>query len=911
MKRPKRPMIGYKQVACNTIKSLRQIIGQLAERSSPRQMSKIVTIRIIAGVALGYALLGSLGLTLAIPPGYASPVFPAAGMALACILFFDRRALFGVWLGSFILNMSNTWLLGTLNPTTVAINTAIAIGATAQSWGGTWLIRRFQGPTWRDLEREQDTFIFLLWGGTLAALLLPSIGVTTLYVGGVINPADFLFNWWNWYVGDALGILVFAPLTLCLLNRQSDLWNQRRRVVIIPMLLVMVLVYIAFYGTSRWEKQVQESQFQADSAIIAKRISDRLITHREVLLSLSHFIEATPNFSFKQFEHFTRATLKDNPDIFALSFNDIVSHEQRSAYEEMMSKLSPLGSYQITERDSQRNLIRAATREEYVAVRYIVPLKNNQPAVGFDINSEPVRHSAIARAKALNDMAVTSPIQLVQEQKKRVGLLQLLPVVSTKQDAFEGQEEIQHGFAVGVIKIDEAIEIATRDYVSTGLMFQLIDPQASDGLGLLYNSVAQEDSHMLQGASTNWKTGLRMGDREWVLSISATADYRQKHRPWMAWAVGVAGLTFTSLLQILLFGMTGRTAAIMSKNSEIQGLANTLEEKVIQRTAELEESMHSYRKQVIERQRAEEELQLANESLEQRVIERTKELVVLHSQMVMQEKMASVGQLAAGIAHELNNPINFVRTNFATLADNFTDLSTMLAAYRQAMLGVSEDTTSTNVAELEKLADELNIEYLCKDIPVLLAESETGFVRIAKIIQAMRDFSRVDNLEAFGWADINKGLEDTLVIARNEYRYHAEVVKDYGVLPEICCILQQLNQVFLNLIVNGSQALATMPPGHKGCITITTRHAGNTVICEIADNGPGIAVSDQHRIFEPFFTTKAPGKGTGLGLSISYDIVVNKHHGELKVTCPEEGGAIFAIFLPVIQEKSLENSVIC
>jgi PAS domain S-box-containing protein len=294
----------------------------------------------------------------------------------------------------------------------------------------------------------------------------------------------------------------------------------------------------------------------------------------------------------------------------------------------------------------------------------------------------------------------------------------------------------------------------------------------------------------------------------------------------------------------------------------------------------------------------------ANKTLEQRVEDRTKELVQLHSQMVMHEKMASVGQLAAGIAHELNNPINFVRTNFATLADNFTDLSAMLKAYQESMEKCGQGVGQAAIAEkLAALAEEVNIDFLLTDIPVLLAESEAGFERIAKIIQAMRDFSRSEMAEDFCWANINTGLEATLVIARNEYRYNAEIVKNLGELPEIYCMLQQLNQVFLNLIVNSSQAIAAMPGGHQGIITLSTWTEGNQVICEIGDNGPGIPESIRHRIFEPFFTTKAPGKGTGLGLSISYDIIVNKHYGELKVACPATGGTVFTISLPIEKQR--------
>jgi integral membrane sensor domain MASE1 len=298
----------------------------------------ISTIRLIAFVALAYVLLGAAGLTLAIPPGYASPVFPAAGLALACALWFERRVLFGVLLGSLILNLSHAWMGGTLNQTTAALAAAIAIGSTVQAWAGGLLVNRWQGAAWRDLESEQDTFRFLLLGGVLACALSASVGMTSLYAAGVIKPTELLFTWWNWYVGDAMGVLVFAPLTLCLLNGKAGLWRERRRRIVLPMLLAIGLMALAFYGASRWEKQTQDSHIQAEGEIISRRIADRLVTHRELLSSVRNFIEATPDFTFRQFEQFTLITLKDNPDIFAMSFNDLITADQRLAFEKIDRK---------------------------------------------------------------------------------------------------------------------------------------------------------------------------------------------------------------------------------------------------------------------------------------------------------------------------------------------------------------------------------------------------------------------------------------------------------------------------------------------------------------------------------------------------------------------------------------------
>ncbi|PKN19641.1 MAG: hypothetical protein CVU71_04510 [Deltaproteobacteria bacterium HGW-Deltaproteobacteria-6] len=588
------------------------LVSQTAQNiATPNSPS---TTRVVIYTALAYALLGAIGLTLGTVSGYASPVFPAAGLALACGLWFGRRAFSGIWLGAILVNMLPTFLNGTLNLSATAVAVLIATGATAQSWTGCWLVNRFLGPAWRDLANGRDAFLFLSFGGMLAGILSPSIAVTGLYASGVIESAEFFFTWWNWYVGDVLGIIIFAPLTLCFFNRSDELWRERRRRIVLPMLLILGLVALAFYGTARWEKQDRDNHIHNDGEAIARSITDRLIAQREVLASLQHFIEAIPDFTFSQFEQFTSVTLQDNSDIFALCFNDLITHDKRSSYEQMMSRLSPLGPFQITERDRRGHLVRAGVRPEYVAVRYIVPLAKNEPAVGYDIHSEPIRRDAIRRARTSQSMAVTSPIQLVQEQKKHIGILELLPVtVPTK--AADHRKDRLLGFAVAVVKVDEMINIATRKHMPPGLMFQLIDTHGPDEQHRLYHSDPQGDGGNQPDRAANWKTTLYMGDREWELSVYVTKGYQQQHRPWMIWATGAVGLALAVLLQILMLGLTGHTAVIKRKNEEIQEMARSLEEKVIERTEQLSNVNRQLTSEVTERRAAEKALKKSEEQV--------------------------------------------------------------------------------------------------------------------------------------------------------------------------------------------------------------------------------------------------------------------------------------------------------
>ena len=303
---------------------------------------------------------------------------------------------------------------------------------------------------------------------------------------------------------------------------------------------------------------------------------------------------------------------------------------------------------------------------------------------------------------------------------------------------------------------------------------------------------------------------------------------------------------------------------------------------------------------ISERKRSEERLRELNQTLEKRVDERTKALEETHQQMILQEKLASIGQLAAGLAHEINNPVNFVRLNFAALKNDLEDLTAILKSYR-SFVTAAENGSISHEAILALKNQEKNamIDEIIDDIPEIFNESERGFGRISTIISSMKNFSFRHDIDQRIPCDINKGIQDTLVIAHNEYRYHATVETALGDIPPAPCNPEQINQVFLNLIINSAHAIASQNKEQKGHIVITTFNDADYVYCKIEDDGPGIPEHVRQRIFEPFFTTKEPGKGTGLGLSISYDIIAHKHAGTLDVQCPSQGGTIFTIGLPL------------
>jgi PAS domain S-box-containing protein len=328
---------------------------------------------------------------------------------------------------------------------------------------------------------------------------------------------------------------------------------------------------------------------------------------------------------------------------------------------------------------------------------------------------------------------------------------------------------------------------------------------------------------------------------------------------------------------------------------------------------------------ISERKRAEMALQELNEGLEQRVAERTRALETANadlrqlagkleiaysklksaqSQMLQQEKMASIGQLAAGVAHEINNPVGFVMSNLNSLRKYTEKLLAFLGRQDKAIEDLTGLAAERQQALLESLAAErkaLKVDIIAADVLSLVEESLEGTNRVKNIVQNLKNFSRIDRAENQP-TDLNQAIESTLQIVWNEIKYKATVHREYGEIPITMCNVGELNQVFTNLLINAGQALR-----ESGAITIRTWAAGGSIYLAFSDTGCGIAPEIRQRIFEPFFTTKEVGKGTGLGLSITYDII-KKHEGDIEVASEPGKGTTFTIRLPVKSGPAGENS---
>jgi signal transduction histidine kinase len=276
------------------------------------------------------------------------------------------------------------------------------------------------------------------------------------------------------------------------------------------------------------------------------------------------------------------------------------------------------------------------------------------------------------------------------------------------------------------------------------------------------------------------------------------------------------------------------------------------------------------------------------------------ELRRLGRELAAAQKLESVGRLAAGVAHEINTPVQFVSDNVQFVMNSMADIDGVILAYRQLQQAVQSAGDVTKAARLAKEAEESgDIDYIMENIPLALESSVEGLGRIATIVRSMKEFAHPDQAQK-SFADLNQAIRSTLAIAHNEYKYVAELETHFGELPQVECYLGEINQVILNLLVNASHAISDVVKhtGKLGKLTVRTRVDGDGVEISIADTGTGIPEAARGCIFDPFFTTKEVGKGTGQGLAIARSVIVNKHRGTLwfKTECGQ--GSTFFIRLP-------------
>ncbi len=636
---------------------------------------------------------------------------------------------------------------------------------------------------------------------------------------------------------------------------KRTLWKSDRGLLLL--LAIGIGFSLALFALVRELRQQQvKSRFANDALNTVASIQRAVDDSAHELEAMSALYHVFAVIDREQFAAFVEPFLKRSHVIQALEWVPRVDREERPDFERKARAWNP--KFEITERNAQGGLVTAADRPEYFPVAFVEPLKGNQPAVGFDIASEPARREALERMRATRRPAATKPVRLVQEKRMQKGFLILWPNLAP--------DGTLPSFALGVFRAGDLIDGALAASQSRGIAVSIVDAAAGAD-PLMYSSAAHPSA---EAGDLRYVAPVDVAGRTWTVSCwpATSATRRLGAEPWL---VLLGALAFTTIVAIY-FSARARAELRLRHAHDALSAAN---QGLATKTGELQSTIA--------------------------------ELVLTRARLVQEEKLTSVGRLASGIAHEINTPVQFVNDNIVFIRDAMKDMTTLIAKYQDWHRTLQDGRPWSEAAgEIAKAEQDADLSYIVENLPGAIQSSLDGLARVARIVRSVKEFAHPDQTEVTS-VDLNHVIENTLTIARSEYKHVADVKMELGNLPSVACYASALNQAILNIIVNAAQTIAEVvkDTGQRGTITIRTQHQGSSVVISIADSGGGIPREISDKIYDPFFTTKEVGKGTGQGLAIARSVIVDKHCGELSFETELGAGTTFFIRIPVAREPSV------
>jgi two-component sensor histidine kinase/CHASE1-domain containing sensor protein len=522
-------------------------------------LGALKTIKYAAAVGLAYYVAGRLALVLAIPPGYATAVWPAAGVALVAILVFGYRVWPGILCGHFFANVFTAYDVSSLGATlrSVALPLTIACGGVLQAICGAALIRRTIGPT-IVLQDEKEIATFLALGGPVACLISATTGQISLYASGMVSGPDLPFSWFTWWVGDTIGVLVVAPVLLAWLASPRDRWRTRRAPLTWSTAVALSLAVVLYVYISGREQQRIRTEFERAADALSRQFIDAVDRHLEAVTALHDLYTSAGLMDRTDFAAFARPLQLRHPGVQALEWAPVVPYPQRASLEQRVHR-EGYPQFAISDQDREGRMAPAPHRPEYVPVLFMEPYGGNEAALGFDLTSLPSRREVIDRARDSGLAAASGRLVLVQERGQQFGVDVALPVYERgpPPSTIAQRRSALRGYVLGIYRIGDLVEAALTGSEASHIDLTVTDDTAPPTDKLLYERRGQ-------GASLPWTrvATVAVGDRKWSIHLAPASDYAFLHRNWQAWIVLTVGLLFASVLEMMVLLMTERAAAI-------------------------------------------------------------------------------------------------------------------------------------------------------------------------------------------------------------------------------------------------------------------------------------------------------------------------------------------------------------
>lgn len=514
-------------------------------------------------LGLGYFLGGYVGDLIVIPPSHASPIWPAAGIALAGLIVYGWRVLPGIWLGAvliqtyaFLDSSSSAALFNSLLSGVV-----ISVAAVAQALSGAWLVRRYVGSD-HALVKDGDILRFLGLAGPVSCTVCATLGIAALYWQGVIGLGDMLFSWLTWWSGDTIGVLIFSLILLCFIGEPRPQWRTRINSVALPLVVLLLIVAALFYLAKNQEEKRITTLFDERVNLLHHAMQNEFDRVVDTGLTLKALFDSTSPVDQTGFNRFARTILEVHGNIQALEWTPRVAGVDRAAYEQSLGS-----GFSIRVPDARRNLQPAPLKDEYFPITYIEPLAGNERAFGYDISSNSLIRESIQAARRSGQTTMTKRIRLIQDQQDYPGVVIYTPVYwggSTSVD-----DQAFRGFVAVVLVVGNKIDEVKSQFAYLQLALNVVDGDTELYKGIHSRPGLDQGVLKLEKSLT-----LKIADRQWRITYRAMPEFFASVVSWSIWWLVLGSLLLVSLIGYGLLMLTGRTL-------QIEGI-------IMQRTLELE-----------------------------------------------------------------------------------------------------------------------------------------------------------------------------------------------------------------------------------------------------------------------------------------------------------------------------------